>query len=115
MKNAMIAACIILTLPLAAGADTKHAPSSRPMGVVTVEMPGDLHFNFKQGPGMTLVASSCLTCHSSAYVSSQPRLDKEHWLGEVNKMRKVYGAQISDADTEKIAAYLTTEYGKPTL
>ena len=32
------------------------------------------------------------------------------WQAEVNKMVKVYGAQIDDADVGKIVDYLATTY-----
>lgn len=107
MKMLALLAAMV-ALPFAAGAATTTA---KPFGVVSVSLPGDLRFDYKKGPNSELVSAACLTCHSSAYVSTQPRLDREHWVAEIAKMRKAYGAQIADPDAEKIADYLTAVYG----
>jgi mono/diheme cytochrome c family protein len=75
-------------------------------------MPGDLSFAFKPGAGSQAATAYCLTCHSSAYVSTQPPLDKAHWEAEVTKMRKAFGAMIPDQDAAQIVDYLTATYGK---
>ena len=79
---------------------------------VSITMPGDLSFQFKTGAGSLAATTYCLTCHSSAYVSTQPVLDKAHWEAEVTKMRKAYGAPIPDTAAETIVDYLTATYGK---
>jgi sulfite dehydrogenase (cytochrome) subunit B len=91
-------------VPLVAAA---AAPSK-----VSVTMPGDLSFAFKPGPGSQAATIYCLTCHSSAYVSTQPPLDKAHWAAEVTKMRAAYGATIPDQDAAQIVDYLSATYGK---
>ena len=80
---------------------------------VSVTMPPD-PATFKPGPGSAAVLGNCLTCHSAAYVSTQPPLDHAHWDAEVTKMRKAYGAAISDADQATIVDYLTANYGPRT-
>ena len=55
----------------------------------------------------------CVTCHATAYVSTQPVLSKGQWTAEVTKMKAVYGAPIPDDALGPIADYLTTVYGKP--
>lgn len=55
----------------------------------------------------------CLTCHSSDYVYTQPPLTKAQWTAEVVKMIKVYGADISDSEIDRIVDYLVTQNGKP--
>ncbi len=78
--------------------------------IVSIAMPGDLN-EYKDGPGVQVVQTNCATCHSAGYVSMQPPMDADHWTKTVTKMRKQYGAPISDADAEKIATYLGKEYG----
>ena len=39
-----------------------------------------------------------------------PKFGKDFWTAEVNKMVKVYGAPIEDADIPKIVEYLTQTY-----
>jgi len=79
---------------------------------LSVTLPGELSFAFKPGPGSTAAMTYCLTCHSSAYVSTQPPLDRAHWDAEVTKMRKAFGAPIPDKDAADIVDYLTANYGK---
>ena len=117
MKTAMILACALL-VPIGAGAATSPHPAAaaktKPAvsSKVSITMPGDLSFQFKPGAGSQAAMTYCLTCHSSAYVSTQPPLDRAHWDAEVTKMRKAYGAAIPDKDAGEIVDYLTAAYGK---
>ena len=92
---------------LAAG---KTAP---PKGTATISLPGDAGMAFKPGTGLGAVQANCLSCHSSAYVSTQPLLTRAQWTAEVVKMKNAYGAPITDEQTPVIVEYLTTNYGKP--
>ncbi len=68
---------------------------------------------FKPGTNREVVMNNCTACHSSDYVQTQPRgpkFTKDFWTAEVNKMIKVYGAPIDDADVPKIVDYLTENY-----
>jgi hypothetical protein len=68
---------------------------------------------FKPGPNRDVVLNNCTTCHSADYIATQPRGPKfkeEFWRAEVNKMIKVYGAPIAEADVAKIVEYLATTY-----
>jgi sulfite dehydrogenase (cytochrome) subunit B len=109
--KAFVVAAAFAVVPFVAIAATP-APQSA-TAKVTVAMPGDLSFAFKPGAGSQTATAQCLTCHSSAYVSTQPPLDKAHWAAEVAKMRKAYGARVSDKDADTIVDYLTATYGKP--
>jgi hypothetical protein len=99
---------IVLSATFARSENTKASSNT-----VSIELPGDLNYRFKSGPGSDRANTYCLTCHSSAYVSTQPPLDRDHWVAEVTKMRKAYHAEIPDKDVDVIADYLTREYGKP--
>jgi cytochrome c5 len=107
----------VLTLAFAAvitasafAAPAKKVPASNK---VSITLPGDLDFAFKKAPGVDVVQTNCLGCHSSAYVSTQPILTQAQWTAEVTKMKVAYGAPISDVDAPKIVEYLTANYGKP--
>jgi len=68
---------------------------------------------FKPGPNLEIVQSNCTACHSADYVQTQPRGPKfkqDFWQAEVNKMIKVYGAPIDEADVGKIVDYLAQTY-----
>jgi mono/diheme cytochrome c family protein len=66
-------------------------------------------------PGHDLASSNCAACHSVDYITTQPRGlpdPRAFWAAEVTKMRKAYGAPISDEDAQEIAAYLAAAYAK---
>ena len=68
----------------------------------------------KEGPGMEN-AAACGACHSTDYISTQPRglgNPRAFWQAEVVKMKAAYGAPIEDADVGKIVDYLVAAYGK---
>lgn len=67
------------------------------------------------GPGVAVAEAHCLSCHSADYVTTQPRgyaQPESFWTAEVAKMRKAYGAQLTDEDGARIVAYLAATYGK---
>ena len=101
-------ACAALLVNAAAAAT---APP--PRGAVTITPPSEAGFSFKPGPGQQETATYCLTCHSAAYVSTQPVLSHDQWQAEVVKMRAVYAAKIPDTIVPTIVDYLTAQYGKP--
>jgi mono/diheme cytochrome c family protein len=79
---------------------------------VTYKLPNETAA-FRPGPHLEVVQNNCTACHSADYVSTQPRgpkYKKDFWQAEVNKMIKVYGAQIDDADVGKIVDYLAATY-----
>lgn len=67
--------------------------------------------SFKPGSGKDIAENNCLACHSSDYISTQPPgLGRKFWEAEVTKMRKAFGAQISDEDSALIVDYLARSY-----
>jgi hypothetical protein len=108
-RLAVVAFATLAALGAASATDAQPPAPTR----VSITLPGDLGFAFKPGPGVAETQARCLTCHSSAYVSTQQGLDRAHWSAEVTKMRKVYGAPMSDAEAATIVDYLTVTYGKP--
>ncbi len=68
--------------------------------------------NLKPGPGLDQVMGNCGGCHSLVYIQmNSPFLNADGWAAEVNKMRKAFGAPISDDDAKAIADYLAKNYG----
>jgi sulfite dehydrogenase (cytochrome) subunit B len=68
--------------------------------------------NLKPGPGLDQVMGNCGGCHSLVYIqTNSPFLNADGWAAEVNKMRKAFGAPISDDDAKAIADYLAKNYG----
>ena len=67
------------------------------------------------GPNLEIAQAHCGICHSVDYISTQPRNfanPRAVWTAEVAKMRKAYGAPMSDEDAAKIVDYLVAAYGK---
>ena len=62
------------------------------------------------GAGRGETQISCSSCHTVRYITMQPPLPAPTWDAEVHKMIKTYGAQISDADAQKIIQYLQAHY-----
>lgn len=81
-------------------------------GTLSVKFP-PVTVGFKPGPGSDVATANCRTCHSAAYIYTQPRLTKAQWTAEVNKMKAVYGAPIAPGDVATIVDYLMTQNGKP--
>jgi mono/diheme cytochrome c family protein len=79
---------------------------------VTITLPSD-NVQFKPGPGVDLATANCATCHSAAYIYTQPPLNRKQWTAEVVKMQKAYGAPINDTDITPIVDYLLTQNGRP--
>ena len=72
------------------------------------EQPIDL----KKAPGLDKVEGNCGSCHTLDYIlMNSPYPNAALWDAEVNKMIKVYGAPITDADAKAIAEYLKKNYG----
>jgi mono/diheme cytochrome c family protein len=80
--------------------------------VHTIVMPHDEPV-FPPGPGHDEFVTACVVCHSPRYITMQPRFSRTTWLSEVNKMKDVYGAHISDEQVLRITDYLVSINGKP--
>jgi hypothetical protein len=70
-------------------------------------------FKLRDGPGRALVEANCVMCHSLDYIPmNSPLLDRKGWEASVNKMIKVMGAPVAEADARAIVDYLAAQYGK---
>lgn len=79
--------------------------------VRTISLPTD-EPPLPPGPGREAFYASCVGCHSSRYISNQPRLSRRAWSAEVAKMASVYGAPVSDAERSPIVDYLVSINGR---
>jgi sulfite dehydrogenase (cytochrome) subunit B len=78
--------------------------------VSSIDLPA-VHTELAPGEHKANVESFCSICHSLDYISMQPQLSEGQWTAIVNKMVKVFGAPINEADAGLITQYLTTHYG----
>lgn len=99
---------LAIALPLVAVAALAASPS-RPAPIklhsVAVHLPASKAV-FPPGPGAE-VAGKCLICHSVGMVRQQPKLSEAQWKAEIEKMRSVYGAPITDAEVDTLTTYMT--------
>jgi mono/diheme cytochrome c family protein len=79
--------------------------------VHTIVMPHDEPV-FPPGAGRDEFVTACVVCHSPRYITMQPRFSRTTWLEEVNKMKDVYGAHISDEQVLRITDYVFSINGK---
>jgi len=83
-----------------------------PAAEKSIKLPEDNPLGqLKPGANVDVARNQCVNCHSTDYIVLQPASDAKKWEGEVQKMIKVYGAPISEADAKAIVEYLATAYG----
>ncbi len=66
------------------------------------------------GPNVDLATATCTACHSADMITNQPRLTRAQWQANVEKMVKVYKANIDPADIAPIVDYLVATNARPT-
>jgi len=82
------------------------------IAVTTAANAQEPKIELKPGPGRDQVMGYCVMCHSVDYIQgNSPFMTRQVWEAEVNKMIKVYGAQIPAEDVPKVVDYLTANYG----
>ncbi len=99
MKRAALMAAL-LALPLAACQDAAPEFPS-----VSVTLP-DAEPAFPASPGVEAVTNNCAACHSPDMILNQPKQSREQWAKSIDKMRKVFKAEIAEADEAAILDYL---------
>ncbi len=78
-----------------------------------IDLPPDNPYGrLKTAPGSELAQAQCQFCHSTDYIVRQPPGDAKHWDAVVTKMRKTFGAPVSETDAKAIVEYLSSAYGK---
>lgn len=65
----------------------------------------------RPAPGEDLIRANCVLCHSTDYITTQPRLSTAQWRAEVEKMRGKFGAPITTNAIPGLVAYLAANYG----
>ena len=96
---------VLLSVLLATSA--RAAPHSYALPEETAEL--------APGPNLETVQGNCGACHSSEYISTQPRTfadPRAFWTAEVAKMQQVNGAPVAHSDVPAIVDYLVATYGK---
>ena len=78
-----------------------------------ISLPSEtISYRPSQLPGYQMALRNCLTCHSAHYVQTQPPTSpRAYWDATVRKMKKPFGAPISDEEIPAIVDYLVKTYG----
>jgi mono/diheme cytochrome c family protein len=71
------------------------------------------HFepDLPMAPGRDDYLVVCVSCHSPRYVTMQPLFPQRQWEETVDKMAKVYGAQMDPTQRASIVQYLVATHG----
>jgi cytochrome c5 len=112
MRNAIAAAATILFLS-AGFAQAQDAPPKTASDAGTVHsitLP-NIQVPLKEGEGKPKTEAYCNVCHSTDYITMQPKFSRAQWTATVTKMIKTFGAPIPLEDAETIIDYLSTSYG----
>lgn len=101
---------VIISLTTAAlaaacgNSDRKQSQKSNPEETaVPIQQVG---IELENGPGSEAFIANCQTCHTARYVLMQPKLSRKAWEKSVEKMIKVYGAEIDSMTANSIVNYL---------
>ena len=105
IKNTCLSLGFIL-ITVVATAQSYAGSKQITLPVETTELPES------ELPGYQLATQKCVMCHSVDYIRYQPPgMNQEQWTAEVAKMKRAYGAWLSEADIKSIGAYLAVVYG----
>ncbi|MEK7953764.1 SorB family sulfite dehydrogenase c-type cytochrome subunit [Luteolibacter soli] len=66
---------------------------------------------YPPGPGADVFAAYCLACHSTEYITTQPKMPRKFWEATVLKMRDKFGAPLPEESVKTITDYLTEHFG----
>ena len=103
-KLTMLAAAVFLgTVPLMGQEQGGGKAKSITLPQVESKLP--------DGPGLQATEQGCIICHSTRYITMQPPFSKEAWTASVDKMRKTFGAPITNEQAATIVDYLVTIRG----
>lgn len=112
MKKSAILITVLIFSTGIASAQGGAAPQTevQPGTVHSITLPA-VRIELKGGEGRVKTETLCNICHSTDYITTQPKFPRSQWTTTVNKMIKVMGAPISDEDAKIITNYLVTNYG----
>jgi hypothetical protein len=85
-------------------------PAKDEGGVRSIELP-TVAADLPPGPGRDTITGACAFCHSNQYILMQPRFTRPQWTAEVDKMRKTYGAPLTDPQAAEAVNYLAAVRG----
>ncbi len=93
--------------------DTPQATAPPTNTIHSITLPA-ISVDLPAGPGKETVELACVLCHTPRYITQQPPFSQEAWTNEVQKMKKTYGAQVTDDQAKDIVGYLVSIRGAAT-
>src|SRR5206468_1016371 len=88
----------------------QQTPAASGPGVKSITLPV-IDVKLPPGPGREAVNAACVLCHTNQYIFIQPAFSRETWIAEVDKMRKNYGAPVTDQQAKDVVEYLVSVRG----
>ncbi len=79
-------------------------------GIVSITLP-IIETKLPDAPGRQTVLTTCVLCHSPRYITMQPKVARAAWTAGVDKMRKTFGAPMTDAQAAEVVNYLVAIRG----
>jgi len=109
---ALVLLAILGFLTIASGQQSGAAKSTKgsknPVHEITLP---NYPLDMLPGPNLAVYQQKCLLCHTSRYVTMQPRFSRTVWEKEVKKMVDAYGAPIAPDEQQQIVEYLVAIKG----
>jgi cytochrome c5 len=106
----MITMIVMLISGIVYSQNTMSQASSEKGAIRSIDLP-QIRIELKEGEGKVKTETYCNICHSVDYITMQPKFPRAQWTATVNKMIKVFGAPIQEADAGTIISYLSENYG----
>lgn len=98
-------------LALAAAGGALVAGAALAAGQGAAGQGGEESIVLKAAPGYDITAARCAICHSLDYIpANAPAMNRAGWDKTIQKMRKAYGAPITDEEAQQILEYLAGSY-----
>jgi cytochrome c5 len=116
MRNTLRLAFAALILMVAifdrhpTAAQPKPAAAANDTAAHTITLP-QMEPNLPPAPGRETVLATCVICHTTRYITMQPTFTRAAWTAEVEKMRKVFGAPMTNEQAAQAVDYLVAIRG----
>lgn len=113
LRSSLLKATICCFASGASSSNRANAITTEPQDTNKVHSIIVPHFEpeLPAAPGRDDYLVVCLSCHSPRYVTMQPLFPQRQWEETVDKMAKVYGAQMDQDQRASIVQYLVTTHG----
>ncbi len=95
-----------LSLLMGCVGNTDHSELSSEASANNLPEANEVPLTIDKGPGAAEFIANCQTCHTARYSLMQPKLSRAAWEKTVDKMIKIYGAEIDSVTAKVIVDYL---------